>query len=94
MSETIWKYELQITDYQTIHMPELAEILCVQVQLGRPHLWVLVHSGKKKEPRKIAIHGTGHDIPPGERYIGTVQTNQGSLVWHVFEVPPGPEGQR
>lgn len=34
------------------------------------------------------VVGTGHELefnPEGYRFVGTVQTHGGSLVWHIFE---------
>lgn len=36
------------------------------------------------ETRRFLIRGTGHPIPDGATYLGTVP--MASFVWHVFEV--------
>lgn len=87
---TIWKFSLDIQDVQSFEMPNGAKILSVQVQDGTPCLWAFVNSSAQKEERRFHIFGTGHRIPPHfseEHYIGTVQTHEGALVWHVFEEP-------
>jgi hypothetical protein len=85
---TIWKYPLQVTDEQAVHMPEDADILCVQMQGGQLTMWAAVHPGNRLVPRRVVIFGTGHPIPDdaldGLGYVGTVQMGGGSLVWHVF----------
>ena len=84
---SIWKFELEITDAQSILMPEGAEILCVQNQDEIGCLWAKVNpDAENKEERIIYIKGTGHTFneDPG-KYIGTFQMSQGALVWHVFE---------
>lgn len=90
-TKTIWKYPLLLTDEQAVQMPKGAEILCVQVQGSRPCLWALVDSSVKNDERLIVIYGTGHPMPEAHnayrrQYIGTAQMNDGSLVWHVFEI--------
>lgn len=82
----ILKYPLQITDDQTVVMPEGAQILTVAIQHGKVTLWALCPETRKVQPRKIEIFGTGNPIPNGTRtYIGTVLMDGGQLVWHVFE---------
>jgi len=83
---SIWKYPLQVTDEQTIDVPEGSEALSVQVQNGTPCLWVRVDPAALKVPRKIITHGTGHHVPATTgRYIGTYQIEGGALVFHVFD---------
>lgn len=85
----IWKTKLEITDKQTIQLPQGAEILSVQTQNEIPCLWALVDRHQFTEPRIIEIFGTGQDIHEDmgveRKYIGTFQTNEGSFVGHVFE---------
>jgi hypothetical protein len=89
MAKRIYKYELAITDTQTIAMPEGAEILTVQAQRGTPCLWALVNPELPATERRIETFGTGHpvlsDTGVERRYVGTYQISGGSLVFHVFE---------
>jgi len=60
---------------------------------GRPRggsdrldMWALVDPTTATEPRTFQIVGTGNPIPPEHsRYIGTVPTHGGQLIWHIFE---------
>lgn len=83
----IWKYPITILEEQTVEMPIGARILSVQMQGGGLVLWALVDPEANREKRRIAVHGTGHpvDIAETRHFIGTVQTNGGALVWHVFD---------
>ena len=85
--KTIWKYQLETTDYQKVEMPKGAEILTVQEQYSKPTLWVLVDDEiEEVEQRVINIYGTGDNMKPTSRkYIGTYQLMEGRLVFHVFE---------
>ena len=80
----IWKWDLQITDLQTIEIPAGAEIQTVQMQGGQPRIWAACDEKAPIRPRRIAIYGTGHPINdhPGV-YIATFQA--GDFVFHVFE---------
>lgn len=83
---SIWKFPLVTIDQQTIQMPVGAEILTVQIQAGEPCLWARVDTEQLVEPRNIAIHGTGHEVPDTTRkHIGTYQMADGDLIFHVFE---------
>lgn len=83
----IWKWTLEVTDAQSLKVPQDAQLLDVQVQGEMPQLWALCDESKPKVDRHIAIYGTGKPIPnqPG-KYIATFQMRGGALVFHVFEV--------
>jgi len=87
--KTIYKYPIKITDNQDVRMPKGAKILCAQMQGETPCLWAEVDSTVGLEYRSIEIFGTGHpihvDMGIERKYIGTVQTNGGQLIWHVYE---------
>lgn len=89
--KTIYKYTLEPSGFpsvQDIQMPDLSELLTVQVQLGRPQLWALVDPSRPLRTRKIEVFGTGEDIESDgvhRKYIGTFQLEGGGLVFHVFE---------
>ncbi len=88
MKDRIWKYQLQITDMQTILVPLDFEILSVGNQDGNLCLWLLVNSkAPATEVLHIEIIGTGNpiynDMGVDRKFIGTVIV--GPFVWHVFE---------
>ena len=81
--KTIYKYTLQVTDFQQISMPANSKMLSVQLQNGELVLWALID---KKNPSRfyiVEIFGTGHEVDTTRDYVGTVQYPMG-LVWHVF----------
>jgi len=87
--KTVWKYELVVTELQTIRMPTGALVLAVDKQgCSREalHLWVLVDPSKPSAGLDVWIRGTGQDvdIPEYARYIGTVLLYGGNLVWHIW----------
>ena len=85
--ETIWKYNIDTIDRQTIQMPRNAEILTVQTQNGSPCLWVRVNTSSPDEIRKIEICGTGRELPKSSwSYIGTYEIAGDALGYHVFEI--------
>jgi hypothetical protein len=92
MGKTIWKYVLQVTDYQTVSVPRDRKVLTAQVQNGQVCLWVLVDPREEQTPLKVWIHGTGHpvgDAATKGRFVASVQLAGGALVFHVFT---GSEG--
>lgn len=80
----IYKYQLQITEQQTIEIPYNARILHVDNQRHQLCLWALVDPRKACEPVTIYVHGTGQDVVvhPTKRYVGSVIMEP--FVWHVF----------
>ena len=88
MSKTIWKFELDARDIQRIEMPAHSEILCIQVQNEKPCIWALVEPQNEKVKRTFETFGTGHNISADtiRNYIGTFQIENGSLVFHCFEL--------
>jgi hypothetical protein len=84
--KTIFKYSLEITDTQIIRIPKKSKILSVQTQNGIPCIWALVETNEEPVDRKIAVIGTGNPFWLKEYdFLGTIQTRQGALVWHIFE---------
>lgn len=85
--KAIYKYPLEITDFQQITLPGDAEILSVIAQDDRPVLYALVDTEDKTgRPIDIHIFGTGK---PKEAiddldFMATVSTCDGQLIWHVF----------
>lgn len=85
--KTIWKYELEITDAQTLEIPTGFQILSSQFQNGILCLWAIVDPSEPKEGVTIEVIGTGNPMPDvagNRKYIGTAQMCGGRLVWHVF----------
>lgn len=83
----VYKYELEMTDEQSIRLPFGAEILTVQRQSYKCCLWALVDPRNELEERVICIHGTGHPISDNKKlkYINTFQIPHLGLVFHAFE---------
>lgn len=81
----IYKYVLEVTDYQAIELPKGTKILDFQQQNGLICMWALVDTDKPKELRRFWIIGTGHPVPDGwdlSYYLATVQVS--GYVWHIF----------
>lgn len=85
--KTIYKYPLKIQDKQIVSMPIGAQILSVQVQGEVVCIWALVEPRLPKREIEFQMLGTGHDaghINANYLHIGTVQLDNGKLVFHVF----------
>ncbi len=84
----IFKYQLEVTNLQTIELPQGARILSVRQQGGQIMLWAMVHPTHQTIPHTFRIYGTGHPVDENsgrtQSFLGTVQL--GALVFHVFEV--------
>ena len=79
----IHKYQLELGD-QTIELPKDSKIVYVGQQYGSLKMWVDHDIDMPKERRVFTIFGTGHPIPDGVTYIGTVPCDP--FVWHVYEL--------
>ena len=91
MNQSIWKFELEVRDYQIIEMPKGARILTVQSQHEIPCVWAICDTETyKKENIEFEIYGTGHPFYEGihfgkkQSYIGTFQLRGGSFIGHLF----------
>ena len=87
--KTIHKFELEITETQSVVMPGGAKILGVKTRDNAPVLYAIVDTHADTEERIIEIFGTGHEIHYGDavtrKYIGTCIVMNDALVLHVFE---------
>jgi hypothetical protein len=88
MTESIWKFPLEVTDEQSVSMPEGAEIIALQIQREVPCVWAIVDPQKKPEKRFFRTFGTGQplfEVMSHYKYIGSYQISNGNFVGHVFE---------
>lgn len=82
----VFKYPIDLREWNYIDMPIGAKILSLQVQADVPCIWALVEPDMEHQTRKFLVVGTGHEVDPGSsKFIGTVQMANG-LVWHIFEI--------
>jgi hypothetical protein len=89
MKQTVHKQVLEILRYQTIKVPEGSELQNVAIQYDVPCIWYKTIEGMKSySSRRIMFLGTGEVTEqPLDKYLGTVLCWQGSLVYHVYEIP-------
>jgi hypothetical protein len=89
MKRSIWKFPLEITDYQSVNIPTYAEILSVQVKDDIPYIYAIVNPQEETETRHFEIFGTGNPFEVEENikrvYIGTFFSHKDRFVWHLFE---------
>lgn len=56
---------------------------------GRVDIWIEVRENQPKTERAFHVYATGELIQPAEGhiadYMGTVVTDGGHFVWHVYE---------
>lgn len=81
----IFKYTLDIVDYQELTLSENSKILSVANQRDNIVLYALTNE-LTTCTYAIIMHGTGHpaDDVIGAQFIGTVSLYNGSLMFHVF----------
>ncbi len=94
MSENvIWKTSI-VPGRNVVSVPFGAKILCVQSQFSpneKITVWFLCNPKEAQKSHKTFwVTGTGQSFDELEGdfdYLGTVQMNAGTLVWHIFEGP-------
>ena len=81
---TIYKYTLELTEYQNIQGIRVKDILTAQVQNNKIVLWVKISTSAPIVNLQIRIAGTGNEFNDGNfyTYISTIQLE--SFVWHIF----------
>lgn len=89
----VWKFDLKVTDFVVLQLPEGAKVLSVaeRGEFGnRLDVWALVDTDAPMRERRFRVVGTGDPFPDAAacRFVGTVKTRIG-LVWHVFEAEAG-----
>ena len=92
--KTIFKYAVPMNGNATFNvwMPINSTILCVQTQKNNPQIWAAVNTDAALGERRFCIVGTGHELRYDPvKYIGTFQVNDGTYVFHVFEILQGSE---
>jgi len=90
---SVWKFELGVTDFAVVRMPEGAKVLSMAESgtfKDRLLMWALVDPDAPMQGRGFRVVGTGHPFPDADecRFVATVPTDVG-LVWHVFEAEAG-----
>lgn len=88
----VFKYELQIEDYQTLQLPWDSQILTVKAIDGRLFIWCLVDPDETRKVNcEFRLAGTGHTIAGYEAehstYVGTFFLPK--LVFHLFMMQTG-----
>lgn len=82
--KTIYKYPIEITDYQEIGMPVNAKVIHAGLDgKGTPCVWAMVDNKNATESVPVLVVGTGNPIPQSaRRHVSSF--NQGPFVWHIF----------
>lgn len=83
----IYKYPVQINDVQVLRLPRFSKPLSIQWQGTGLQLWALVKPDEPEQDYVLHCYGTGHevaDLPANREFLGTVQLQSGSLVFHFF----------
>lgn len=82
---TIWKFPISLAAKE-IQVPEGSQFLSVQVQNNQIVAWFAVHETWPKTAYAINVVATGQqeDTFHRSQFLGTVQLDNGALVFHIF----------
>lgn len=87
MARVIYKYDLALTDSQTIQRVGANPVVRhFAQQEGRLRVWV-EHDLEGVETLSLELRGTGHPVGEVGEFIGTVMTWDG-FVWHLYQSAP------
>lgn len=84
----IWKYEVSLTGFTNLKIPEYAEFMCLREQDGVPFVWFLVDLDKEVVYKTLHTYMTGEELPHSSSlgiYLGSFQILGDNHVGHVFE---------
>lgn len=84
---TVYKYPVPLgVESFVLHMSVVAKVLCLQMQRGHPHIWAETDNEGGIHIRRFRVVTTGGQVTADCRhYVGTFQTHDGDLVFHVYE---------
>jgi len=84
----IYKYTLEIMDYQEFLLPLRSKILSVCEQHGKVVFYTMVDTAMEHKTKySFRIFGTGHPCADSivfYSFLGTVKLEEGNLMFHVF----------
>ena len=88
MTQTIWKEVLKPERIQTLMLPKDAYLLDAREQYDLPCIWFECNDQEpEREPRVIAMVGTGEPIPPHTlQHLGMTHHFGGTMVFHIYEL--------
>lgn len=83
---TVYKYQIQVDDFQQVGMPKGAEILSVITNHEEVFVYAKVDTEQQIVPYNIYMVGTGHDSAEidDKVFLGTITLRNGKFVGHVF----------
>ncbi len=83
----VYKYDIK-TGITTLKLPKNRVVLDVQLQHGKPRVWVLLYAeDTDMENCNFLCIGTGQQTNEKlDRHIGTFQIYGGDEIYHVFEI--------
>ena len=89
----IWKYEIFRPGAFTLELPQGAKLLYVASQQNKPYMWFQVDPLEDLERRRFVLLATGIQYAVTGRvdYHGSLQMDDGALIYHLFELEPLPE---
>ena len=83
-SNVIYKYKIQIIEYQCISMPRGAKIIHAGLDpVDEPCVWALIDPDQPAIERELFIIGTGQSGVKVDNHVGSFI--MGRFMWHVFQ---------
>ena len=83
--KTVYKYAIPFNISMKIPLHADAKPIMAAIQYDAVCVWFEFDMSQPIEIRTFRIYGTGFTIPDDETHVGSCMTNDGHLVWHVYE---------
>ena len=85
--KTVYKYPLSKNQHTELRLPMGAMLLHVDAQKDGVFLWAEIETETPEiEIRTIEVFGTGHAMPPYQRFfLNTFLVHGGEFVFHAYE---------
>lgn len=88
---TIYKYQI-LPPVQILPLTEGAKVVSVGSQSGMLCVWVELDPAAKAVNCAFVPVPTGGEVPEGGTYVGTAQSLDGWMVFHLYQMQDGPVG--
>ncbi len=88
MSTVIHKFRLK-AQVTRVELPESAVVRHVAEQGDQDCMWVELDPTARHVLRQFRVYATGETMEKSStrKFVGTFLSDDGALVWHVFEEP-------
>lgn len=88
-NKRVLKWEIDVTSTEP-HLIGAGPVVLVAVQNDPSivNVWTEESIPRTPSQRQVRVYGTGFEVPGHASHLGSCMTENGTLVWHVYDVTP------